>query len=271
MKKLFLLISTTILFYSCSSTHMINRNYPAYKELNDNLEGEECEITLTDGQIYVGSDIEIKRDSILWYDSNNPNNIFIQPTSDIHRIMYIDRLLGMGVGIGFGSLFGMAMGGLIGNCFEKSEPKDRTKNSFMDLDNIGPSAGVIGLVIGVSSGVLIGGSYGVIRGERKIFILNPLINLFQTPNIPKIPLTPITLNSPITPIAPIAPTKIKNINGKIRLLEIKKIINETEQSITVLWGIKEVRLPKFDIIEIIEKDATYYFRIYDEIFKKYFK
>jgi len=303
MKIIFLLILTTIIFYGCSSTYTIKYNYSAYKELNDNLEGEECEITLTNGDIYEGRNIIVMSDSIImwnnldatkniitkptalihdiiysdkskkeckitltngdvyvgenieigldftsWYELNEKNKKIVKSKSEIHKIMYIDRSSAMEKGFAFGLLIGGGLGYLVG---AQNESGGSGGSGYGP--NISGGETAVGAIIGSLSGIILGVSYGAIRGDREIYILNPLIDFYPTP------------------IIPIAPTKIEKEEGKIRLLEIKKIINETEKYITVLWGFKKIKISKSDILDINKNNDEIAIKMTGENYEQYFK
>jgi amino acid transporter len=58
---------------------------------------------------------------------------------------------------------------------------------------------------------------------------------------------------------------------KIYTIEVTSIINETEKFITVLWGDKEIRVPKSEIIKRIEVDNKIYFIVTEETYSIYFE
>ena len=235
MNKLFLLISTTILFYGCSSTYIIQNDYLADNQLNSKLNEKQCEITLTNGDIYIGSIIEVNSNYAAWYNTNNSNESILQPTAEIHSITLIDRSSGMGTGFGYGFLSGALVGGLIGKGNEKKGGGGGYGPNINFLRGPGPTA--FGAIAGGICGGILGASYGTIGGDRDTYILNDHVESID----------------------------------KYLTVEMKSILDDTKQSIFFEWKNKKIHLPKSEIIERIEVDNKIYFRVNEVTYNAYFK
>ncbi len=65
-KSISLILLISMIFYCCTSTHMIKYDQFAYDDLNENLKGKEVSIILTNQDIKKGQNIEVMLDTTYW-------------------------------------------------------------------------------------------------------------------------------------------------------------------------------------------------------------
>jgi len=239
MKTYTLLVILVILFSSCSSTLLVKNSDSAYEKLNSRLKNEKCEITLTNGEISYGKYNFLQRDSLTWQNANNPEKTITIPISMINKIETADHIAGMGKGMWFGVLFGGVVGSLIGLSKENSGSSGGQSGwgGPGKVEDIAGLPTLIGLISGTSAGFLLGGSYGVIHGERETFLINDPIQSSE----------------------------------KFYTIEIEEILDEKKKSIFIKWNYKNIRIPKSQILERINIDNNTYFRIDELTYNKYFR
>jgi hypothetical protein len=109
-------------------------------------------IQLKDGAILGVDDIRIEGDSVWWSDSGSVHFVHIDSLSQIN---YINRVYGGLEGVGFGLLFGSAVGAVVGGLGHSD-----------DIDE-GASSQFTGAAIGGAAGSFVGLVGGVILGHRQ--------------------------------------------------------------------------------------------------------
>jgi len=98
--------SLMILFSSCSSTYIIKHSQSDYAELNEELQGEECDMIVNRNENITARNIGIFRDSLYCIDSNS-NTEMILHTSAIKKIIITQNTRGALEWGGIGALIVM--------------------------------------------------------------------------------------------------------------------------------------------------------------------
>jgi hypothetical protein len=244
MKYLILLLSIKIICSGCSSKYMINRNYSTYKELNNELEGEEVTIELLNGDEITAENVKISYDSSSWaelklsYGFWIPNDSCRTPTSNIKMISFKNNSKGAWEWMGWGALIGLPTGALIGWNVTSGDRFFSRDGSGESLEGIGIA---IGGLVGLGSGLIIGPAFGAIVGHKETYILND----------------PVELDL--------------GLSEAYFTVEIKSILEETKQSIFFEWENKIIHMPKSEIKERIDIDNNIYFRVDELTYITYFK
>jgi hypothetical protein len=130
MKTISSILLFSMIFYCCSSTHMIMHEQSAYDELNDELRAEKGQITLMDNAVIIGENIVVGIDSTSWISNRISEDSIIGiptqqaehciSTSEIRSIVFKDNSQGAWEAFGFGSIGGIfaliiaASGGYVG-------------------------------------------------------------------------------------------------------------------------------------------------------------
>jgi len=91
MKTLGLFLISFILLSACSSTLLLTHTPTMFEELNAKLKNKECEIILTNGEVFIGKDLIVNQDSIKWSILNPTINQINKPTYLIQKINYLDK------------------------------------------------------------------------------------------------------------------------------------------------------------------------------------
>jgi len=244
MKYQRLCILLILFFSACSSTLFIKNDESAYKELNNKLEGKECEIALTNGDVYICSDIDIDSELSSWFESNSLNKIIVKLTKEIKKITFYNTSTGADKGSFLGVILGGVLGGLIG--FNASPLNGEYFETLFT---------VLGSAIGIVGGGLLGGTFGAIKADKNIYILNTKNEIQNEPKI----------------IQVLEDSTIEKSSLEIFTIEVHSIIKETEKSLTVLWGIKEIEIPKSEIMKKIENENKILIKISKESYITYFE
>ena len=66
MKTISIILLFSMIFYCCTSTHMVLRSQSAYYELNYKLKGKKVKTTLMNGEVVAGENITLAIDSTSW-------------------------------------------------------------------------------------------------------------------------------------------------------------------------------------------------------------
>jgi len=152
--------SLMILFFSCSSTHLIKQTQSDYSELNEKLQGEESDIIVNDGKIIEGRNIRIFGDSLYCIESSSDTEM-VYHTSAIKEIFITQNTKGALEGAGIGALCGL---GALGFVFFKTPETDRDLSS--------PHVAVFFLL--PVSGALWGLPIGALIGHKETYVFEIL-------------------------------------------------------------------------------------------------
>jgi len=157
-----------MIFYCCTSTHVINNDQSAYDELNGKVEGERAEITLMNDNVIVGENIFMEVDSASWVEvEKRAGRGYRQdrrwyevekwsvPTSDVKKIdVGGNRVQGVLGGLFYGFLVGVTLG-LVGGLTESED-----SSGFFDPspEESAVMVGILGAIVGLPIGLLVGGT-----------------------------------------------------------------------------------------------------------------
>jgi hypothetical protein len=163
MKYLCFSILSIMFFSACSSTLFIKNDEASFKELNNNLVGEEVTVRFLNGDEIDGMGKKINSD-ITIIDSTRLT------TNEIKEIYIYSHGKGFLKGLGYGAFGAFTVGALIGVL--TYDPKE--SHGFIGPSSYGDAALMTGTLFGVP-GLLIGGIIGGINGDPERFVF-PLTN-----------------------------------------------------------------------------------------------
>ena len=151
MKFIFtFLLSLLILISSCSSTHMIKQTPSDYSALNKKFQGEEGKIITKNKKMIEGRNIGIFGDSLYCIESNSDIKMIIH-ISTISKITITDNSKGAWEGCGYGALSGACALGLIGVLSQKGE-RDKALGGVLGFIGGAVMGSLYGLAIGAIIG-----------------------------------------------------------------------------------------------------------------------
>lgn len=158
-----IIITLSIFIFGCTHTHKINPRSSAtiLAELNQQLQGQEGTIFLTDMQEFVGSSIQVRNDSVFWVEPSQGEHKRIS-RSEVRKIILLKRGRGALEGLGIFALIGGVSGGLLTASYVCGRVEDcDTGGAFLD-----------GAILGaVGAGVVFGLPIGAAIGSRDEYIL----------------------------------------------------------------------------------------------------
>ena len=140
-----------MIYYSCTSVHMIRHNQSDYDEMNEDLDERKVTILKTTKEVIFGHNVMITPDSTFWL--NSQQNKLSVLTSGIREITSESAWRGAKDGFYYGFLFGAGFGVVVALLVDKSSGAMDPK-AFAPMIGIGAGvgAGVWGLVIGAAIG-----------------------------------------------------------------------------------------------------------------------
>jgi len=143
--------SLMILFSSCSSTYIIKHSQSDYAELNEELQGEECDMIVNRNENITARNIGIFRDSLYCIESNSDTEMVFH-TSVIDKIIITENTTGALEGWAIGTLIGLGAFGII--YLNNPKPKTSTEKGLTNLMLVGiaGNGSLWGLVIGAIIG-----------------------------------------------------------------------------------------------------------------------
>jgi hypothetical protein len=161
-----IIISSTLFFSAC--THI--RKPLVFDDINKMTTGKHANVSLLNGRVLSGSDIQIARDSTFWRDltTNKKQSI---ATSEVSNIIIKKSDRGALEGAGLGLLFGGVAGAVIG--FASGDDPGVGKGGFEEIVayTAGQKAFGYGIVLGGAGGLL--GLYiGAAVGSKDKFVVN---------------------------------------------------------------------------------------------------
>jgi len=153
MKILKTFMIPVFLLFGCSSNHIIQHSQSDYKTLNEELQGEECDMIVNENEKITARNIGIFRDSLYCIDSNSNTEIIFH-TSAIKKIIITQNTRGALEGGGIGALIGM---GLIA-----SSPDTEKEGGIISYE--------AALIVGAIGGGLWGLGIGALIGHDETYV-----------------------------------------------------------------------------------------------------
>ena len=153
MKTISLILLISMIFYCCTSTHMIHRDQSNFDELSKELEGKEFSLTLINGEVHIGNDITVDKHTASWIEYSNK---YIAPTLEVKKITVMSSFLGMKRGMVYGFLIGASSGAIFGIMVisEMKASSEYYENREALLGTFVALGGIAGAIIGLPLGLL---------------------------------------------------------------------------------------------------------------------